>query len=212
MSFVMDNDFKTYGFKIIKNFYNINNHTDKNPKLYDYLINTKHLAVMDKQVPGASAFYNNVELCKMHIKSLPVLQQYLGINLYPTYVYARIYNKGADLKRHKDRPACEVSITVNIGYEGNYSWPIFIKDFKGKEHEVTLEPGDGLAYHGCELEHWRNPASEKVINQAQAFLHFVKQDGQFESYIFDNPFLEDTQTGLDKSENNFLSKFFKLFT
>ena len=36
---------------------------------------------------------------------LPVMAKETGLNLIPTYSYARIYKKGDILKRHKDRPS-----------------------------------------------------------------------------------------------------------
>ena len=36
-------------------------------------------------------------------------------------------------------------------------WPIWIKDYAGKSHEVPLDDiGDMVVYHGTELEHWRD--------------------------------------------------------
>lgn len=204
----MDPIFKEKGFKIVKDFYDVTSHTLKNPNLYHYLLNSKHLAVMDVQVPHAEAFYNNVELCKMHSKILSKMEVETGLKLYPTYVYARIYNPKSILAKHVDRASCEISITVNIGHDGEYSWPICIKDFSGNDHSVTLGPGDGLIYHGCELLHWREPADHRVKNHAQAFLHFVKQDGQLENYIYDNPYRNDSSP---KKEEGFLKGLFKIF-
>lgn len=183
----MDKEFKTKGFKVVRNFYDFTSHSEKIPDLYHHLKNSKHLAEVDTQVPMAEAFYNNIELQKVHIRLLPKIEKEVGFSIYPTYCYARIYNKDSVLTPHTDRPACEISITLNIGLESEYSWPIWIKDFNGESHEVKLNPGDGLIYHGCDLEHWREPADPRVVNHIQTFLHFVKQDGQFENYIFDQP-------------------------
>ena len=45
-----------------------------------------------------------------------------SLKLSPTYSYARIYNKGAILQKHKDRYSCEVSTTLNLGGD---MWPIY---------------------------------------------------------------------------------------
>ena len=195
----MDIEFKNNGFKVVRNFYDVKSHTDKIPDLYKYLINSKHLAEIDNQVVNAHAFYNNIEVSKTQIKALLTIENETGLKLYPTYSYARIYNRNCVLKPHTDRPACEISVTINIGHEGESTWPISIKDFRGVAHEVSLNPGDGLIYHGCELEHWRDRADEKVVEQAQMFLHYVRQDGQFESYIYDNPHQEAQMTQKKKS-------------
>ena len=59
------------------------------------------------------------------MKILPKMQKETGLELIPTYSYARIYKKGDILKRHKDRPSCEISTTLNLGGD---PWPIFIDD------------------------------------------------------------------------------------
>ena len=42
-----------------------------------------------------------------------------GLNLKPTYSYWRLYKTGDELKRHKDRPSCEVSTTLCLGYNNS---------------------------------------------------------------------------------------------
>ena len=56
------------------------------------------------------------------MKVLPKMKE-TGLQLYHTYSYARAYKKGDILKRHKDRPSCEISTTINLG---GAPWPIFI--------------------------------------------------------------------------------------
>ena len=63
----------------------------------------------------------------------------------------------------------------------------------GENREVflSLEPGDGLLYKGCERPHWRDPmpglkkkskklfgkAQQKELYYHQIFFHYVLQDG-----------------------------------
>jgi hypothetical protein len=118
------------------------------------------------------------------------MKQQTNLNLIPTYSYARIYEKGSILKRHKDRPSCEISTTLNLGGD---AWPIFI-DPTGSNNvideyknimkpnapagiKVDLEPGDMLVYSGCELEHWREEFTGNIC--AQVFLHYNHVNGQF---------------------------------
>ena len=51
----------------------------------------------DTQVPGSSSFYRDIDICKLHIKLLPVMEEATGLKLYPTYTYHRIYRPGAVL-------------------------------------------------------------------------------------------------------------------
>ena len=90
-----------------------------------------------------------------------------SLKLSPTYSYARIYNKGAILQKHKDRYSCEVSTTLNLGGD---MWPIYLEEMKGKEIEVKLSPSDMLIYSGCELNHWRNKFEGDQC--VQVFLHY----------------------------------------
>ena len=102
--------------------------------------------------------------------------------LYPAYTYARIYNKGDELKRHKDRFSCEISTTMNLGGD---DLPIYLSpnenvgipdgkkittESKAKGVKVDLKPGDMLVYRGMELEHWRNKFRGKEC--VQVFLHY----------------------------------------
>jgi len=117
---------------------------------------------------------------KKHVWKL--IEKEMGIKILPTYNYWRAYKPGDILKKHKDRDACEVSATINIG--GNKEWPIFIKDTSGKEHKIILYPGDMLVYNGCECEHWREQFDGKYCNQV--FYHFVDVSSRRVISAFDN--------------------------
>ena len=52
------------------------------------------------------------------------MEEVTGLKLYPAYTYARIYKKGDELKRHKDRFSCEISTTMNLGGD---DWPIYLR-------------------------------------------------------------------------------------
>ena len=77
----------------------------------------------DKQIPNTYSHYADFAMETLLVKMLPVMAKETGLNLIPTYSYARIYKKGDELKRHKDRPSCEISTTLNLGGD---PWPIFI--------------------------------------------------------------------------------------
>jgi hypothetical protein len=104
------------------------------------------------------------------LKCQPEMEKVTGLKLYPAYTYARIYKKGDELKRHKDRFSCEISTTMNLGGD---DWPIYLEpsgETGKKGIKVDLKPGDMLVYSGCELEHWRNKFRGKEC--IQAFLHY----------------------------------------
>lgn len=112
----------------------------------------------------------------------PVLSKAINCDLYPTYSYLRIYQKGADLEKHQDRPSCEVSATLPLSYDSTAIWPIYIET-GNKITAVELEPGDALIYKGIEVPHWREPFEGE--RQVQVFLHYVKKNGDYSEYKFD---------------------------
>ncbi len=143
----------------------------------------------DKQIPNTYSHYADVVMETLLENMIPVMEQQTGLKLIPTYSYARIYKKGDILKRHKDRPSCETSCTLNLGGD---EWPIFLEPSgeEGKEGvKVLLNPGDMLIYEGCNLEHWREPFEGD--NCGQVFLHYNNVNGEFaEQNRFDGrPFL-----------------------
>jgi len=144
----------------------------------------------DKQVPNTFSCYADFAMETLMMKVRPKMMEETGLQLIPTYSYARIYKHGDILRRHKDRPSCEISCTLNLGGD---PWPIFI-DGTGSDNvideykniikpnapegtKVLLEVGDMLVYSGCELEHWREPFEGE--NCGQVFLHYNHVNGPF---------------------------------
>ena len=144
----------------------------------------------DPQVPGAYSKYADWVMETLLMYMIPIMKIKTGLELIPTYSYTRLYEKGHILRRHKDRPSCEVSTTLHLGGE---EWPIFldptganfvIDEFKQihkpgapKGVRVDLKVGDMLIYSGCELEHWREPFEGKVCSQV--FLHYNHANGPY---------------------------------
>ena len=121
----------------------------------------------DSQVPGSFSHYADIAMDTLLLKVQPIMEQHTKIKLIPTYSYTRMYAKGNELKKHKDRSSCEISTTMNLGGD---IWPIFIKLSNKKNIQVILEPGDMLVYKGCVLEHWREPFQGDEC--CQVFLHY----------------------------------------
>ena len=68
----------------------------------------------DPQVPETYSHYSDIAMETLLEKLVEPMSKETGLNLIPTYSYARIYKKGDVLKRHKDRYSCEVSMTMNL--------------------------------------------------------------------------------------------------
>ena len=144
----------------------------------------------DQQVPGCYTKYADWVMETLLMYMIPIMKAKTGLELIPTYTYTRLYEKGNILKRHKDRPSCEVSTTLHLGGD---EWPIFLdptgadnviderknihKPGAPKGVRVDLKIGDMLIYSGCDLEHWREPFQGKVCSQV--FLHYNHADGPF---------------------------------
>ena len=130
----------------------------------------------DEQIPNTYSIYGDPVFDTLLMKVLPIMNRETGLEVVPTYSYARIYKKGDILHKHKDRPSCEISTTLNLGGD---PWPIFLE---GKQ--VDLDIGDMLIYEGCKLEHWREAFEGE--NCGQVFLHYNDVNGQFKDInIFD---------------------------
>ena len=112
----------------------------------------------------------------------PILARAINCELYPTYSYLRIYEKGAELEKHQDRPSCEVSATLPLSYDSPSIWPLYI-EAGDKVIGVELKPGDALIYKGIEVPHWREALEGE--RQVQVFLHYVKKDGNYSEFKFD---------------------------
>jgi len=112
----------------------------------------------------------------------PRIERNTGRRLYPTYSYCRFYKHGDVLKRHRDRPACEISISLNIGQVPSDPWPLCIEGKVGT-FAASLSPGDGLLYRGIEYFHWRERFEGNRL--VQVFLHYVDADGPYSDQKFD---------------------------
>ncbi len=120
------------------------------------------------------------ETLLMNVK--PEVESAAGKELFPTYSFLRIYRKGNILKKHIDRPSCEISLTLPIDYKDDNPWAIFV--FNGKaEKEVVLNLGDALMYKGCEVKHWRNELH--YDRHTQVMLHYVDKNGPNKEWKFD---------------------------
>jgi len=141
---------------------------------------------MEHQVNGSLARYNIPYLRPAHQDIQQSIQKITGEKLYPTYFYDRFYFKGQELTRHTDRGACEISVTVNISHNLDYDWPIYFELPGGKVEEFTMQPGDGVIYHGITLPHWREPMKGDGNSYFhQCFFHYVRADGDYIQHAFD---------------------------
>ena len=137
----------------------------------------------DPHTPGSPSIYNYVPFVALMCEKTAHMNQLVEEKLLPTYAYARIYKNGAELTKHTDRPACEVSVTLHLGSDDT-SWPIGFTKSDGTTVLKDLKPGEAVIYLGCISEHWRESA---FVGQeyGQVFLHYVRSEGRYSDYCFD---------------------------
>jgi hypothetical protein len=130
----------------------------------------------DSQIPNAKAVLDHEVMFETLQERLwPVIESVVGEELLPTYAYARLYSNGDELKVHSDRPACEISVTIQLGRSHHYAWPIYMGG-----QRFDMAEGDGIVYRGCDIDHWREPCSgPNDYYSGQVFLHYVKKNGEY---------------------------------
>ena len=141
----------------------------------------------DDQAPGDFSKYGDPIFDTLLSLSLEQMQTLTARDLIPTYSYHRLYTQGTELKKHKDRPSCEISTTLCLGYDNSnvdaskypdWDWAMYIKEKNGTEVPIHMKPGDMIIYRGCEIDHWREPLWGK--NHAQVFLHYNEKGGEYD--------------------------------
>ncbi|MDE2196680.1 MAG: SEC-C domain-containing protein [Gammaproteobacteria bacterium] len=149
-------------------------------------------ALLQQQWPG---YYQSEDLFKaalgryadalsesLLLELQPAVEQATGLQLLPCYSYLRIYFNGAVLPRHLDRPSCEISTSLTLGFRAPALWPLCVQS-DGQDKSLPLGSGDMLIYRGADVPHWREPfAGEYWV---QTFLHYVDANGQYTDFKFD---------------------------
>ena len=127
---------------------------------------------------GDTYFYADALTESLLMQKKNIIEKETNLSLHPTYSFFRMYTMFSDLKKHSDRPSCEISVTVMVGSSGE-KWPIFMDGVS-----VELKPGDAVIYLGCDVKHWR----EEFLGDwhSQFFLHYVDKKGPYEKLNLDN--------------------------
>jgi len=163
-------------YKLIKNFFNKQELKIFQKYCYNKVDENKNYTIDPQSF--SPAWYNDPLMNSILDVKLPKVELESKLKLFPTYAYWRYYVLGATLTYHKDRPACEISVTACIKkYD---KWPLLIeKDL------FELNEGDALLYAGCDHKHGR-PGIYKGEGMAQVFLHYVNKNGPYKDHAYDN--------------------------
>ena len=128
----------------------------------------------------------------------PAMEQVADRRLMPTYAYFRIYRQDDVCYVHRDRPACEHSLSLTLGYSDERPWPlevggegergpedIIAADF-GPEpsRSLAMAVGDAVAYRGVEHRHGRTTPNPNRWS-AHLFLHWIDPQGPHADRAFD---------------------------
>lgn len=193
-------EFKEKGYVHLKDFLDKDNCAELT-KIINKLV-AEGKTLKDSQCPKSEGIHGELAFDKLLEDLTPHFEAASGLKLFPTYSYARLYNtQGEELKNHRDRPACEISATLTLGFEGDV-WPIYMADEATEEDgelkigeankknyiknitEIKMSVGDAVMYRGQEKFHWRDPYKEGKW-QAQVFLHYVDQNGPHADWKYD---------------------------
>lgn len=193
------NVFATQGYVHLKDFLDKNNCAQLTSELRQLV--DQGITVKDSQCPMSQAVHGAPVFDSLMEQLQPHFELASGKRLLPTYAYARLYAPGEELKIHTDRPACEISATITLGFDGDV-WPIYMADYAQKgsgrkasnfqgeevwlvnECEIAMEVGDAVLYKGIDKVHWRTEYKEGKW-QAQVFLHYVDADGPHAEWKYD---------------------------
>lgn len=175
----MNIDLEKNNFLYIQNFISPERAVELSREFKNFAIQTQRQK--DIQAEFSKSAYDYIGFLELLCEKTPEVSKFIGETVLPTYTYARVYEEGSILEKHKDRPACEISITLHLS--GDEGWPIYIKKPNGEEVSLNLKSGDAMLYLGCDAEHWRNQFQGKEY--IQVFLHYVKSRGKNSYAYFD---------------------------
>ena len=147
-------------------------------RYYRCLIRTGMIRLGDSQSSLRYVIHNEPVARFFHQQIARVLSAVAGHELKPSYVYLASYLPGAELKKHVDREQCEFSITLCLDFspepELATPWPICL-DTAGGKVVVYQALGDGLAYRGTRLPHYREMLGPGQTSTS-IFFHYVSGD------------------------------------
>jgi hypothetical protein len=126
------------------------------------------------------------------------MEKVTGRKLVPTYDYFRLYRHGDLCRVHRDREACEHSLSLTLAYSDGNAWPLELgrEGLKGPDDVIapdfgpeplsslTMEVGDAVAYRGVEHRHGRTTPNPNAWS-AHLFLHWVDPEGPHADRAFD---------------------------
>ncbi len=147
-------------------------------RYYRCLIRKGSIGLGDEQSSRRYVAHNEPVARFFHQQIARTLSAVVGETIKPSYVYLASYQTGAELKKHLDREQCKFSITLALDFspepELATPWPIQLDTAEGKV-TVFQSLGDGLAYRGTKLPHYRHKLGPGQTSTS-IFFHYVSED------------------------------------
>jgi hypothetical protein len=144
-------------------------------RYYRNLIRTGALELGDQQSQRRYVAYNESVARFFHRQIAAWVTAVAGVPVKPSYVYLAAYLGGAELRKHTDRAQCEFSVTLCLDFspepELETPWPIRLDTAHGRV-TVYQALGDGLAYRGTQVPHYRDRLGEDQTSTS-IFFHYV---------------------------------------
>jgi len=147
-------------------------------RYYRYLIRTGAIQLGDGQSPRRYVAHNEPVAGYFHHQLTRAVSSIVGEAVKPSYVYLASYVSGAELPKHTDREQCEFSVTFCLDFSPEpvleTPWPIRLDTPQG---DVTVYQalGDGLAYRGTRVPHYRDVLGADQ-SSTSIFFHYVAAD------------------------------------
>ena len=147
-------------------------------RYYRSLIRKGRIHLGDAQSPLRYVVHNEPIARFFHQQLTGTISAVAGEQLKPSYVYLASYLAGAELGKHTDREQCEFSVTLCLDFSPEPDlatpWPIRLQTSNGTI-AVHQALGDGLAYRGTRLPHFRHPLGPGQTSTS-IFFHYVAAD------------------------------------
>jgi len=146
---------------------------------------------------------NYAPLMAMHWGMTSIVAERASTDLLPSFSYFRLYFGGDICRVHADRPACEVSISLTLGYSDDRPWELSIAsnqtsdslevsdDFGDEPYTSFItKPGDAVLYYGSRFRHGR-PTENPNRWSAHLFMQWVTRGGPHEGEAFERLELDE---------------------
>jgi hypothetical protein len=94
-----------------------------------------------------------------------VVSEIAGGPFKASFPFYASYHPGSELKAHRDREQCVLSVSVQLDHDpepsGHAPWPIYLQASDATASmPVTMGLGDAAMFYGQEVRHWREALTE----------------------------------------------------